>query len=241
MDIKLIIPARYKSTRLPGKPLVPILGVPMIKKVHMQCIQVFDTSKVFVATDDNRIKEYCEKEGIQYVMTSESCLTGTDRVAEAAQILGGDVFINVQGDEPIFNVDDIKLLMTVVETDSSKVYCGFADIKDEATYRSLSTPKMVFSVDNKLMYTSRHPIPGNKTGVFSGAKRQICAYSFPKKALDSFASLGKKTPLEELEDLELLRFLELGFDVYGIPMSDVSIPVDHPEDVLKVENFLKNV
>jgi 3-deoxy-manno-octulosonate cytidylyltransferase (CMP-KDO synthetase) len=212
----------------------------MIKRVYNQCIQAFDASKVFVATDDNRIKEYCEQEGIQVLMTSEICLTGTDRVAEAAQILGGDVFINVQGDEPIFNIKDIKLLMDVVATDPSKIYCGFAEIIDEVTYRSLSTPKMVFSVYNKLMYTSRNPMPGNKTGVFSGAKRQICAYSFPKAALDSYAARASKTPLEELEDLELLRFLELGIDVYGIEMSDISIPVDHPEDVLKVENFLKN-
>lgn len=240
MDIKLIIPARYQSTRLPGKPLVEIAGIPMIQRVYHQCALVMEKDKIFVTTDDTQIETFCKLLDIQVVMTSESCLTGTDRVAEASRILGGDVFINVQGDEPVFNPNDIQILLNAVFEDPTKIYCGYAEIRDEDSYRSLSIPKMIFSQSNRLMYTSRNPIPGNKKGIFLSAKRQICAYAFTPESLDLYFSRGVKTPLEEQEDLELLRFLEMDIPVYGLEMSDISIPVDHPEDILKVEEFLKN-
>lgn len=241
MDVKLIIPARYQSTRFQGKPLADISGVPMIKRVFDQCSKAVNPSTIYVATDSKKIEDYCVSVNIQVVLTDDSCLTGTDRVAQAAEKLGGDVFINVQGDEPLFNPEDIKCLIQEVKRDPSKVYCGYTAIDSEQNFRSLSVPKMVFSSNGKLLYTSRSGIPGNKSGEFNFGYRQVCAYAFPMEALRKFAEVKGKGALEDTEDLELLRFLEMDFPVYMLEMSNSSIPVDHPEDVALVENALKSL
>ena len=98
----------------------------------------------------------------------------------------------------------------------------------------------MFDQKEKLLYMSRGPIPGNKKGSFTKGWRQVCAYSFPRYALEAFSAEKKKTPLESIEDIEILRFLELGIDVQMVEMSNVSIPVDHPEDVVKVERYLEH-
>ena len=111
MKYYLVIPARYKSKRLPGKPLMDICGVPMIIRTYNQCKKVIPESKILVATDDKRIKKICECENIQTIMTSTKCLTGTDRVAEVAKKIKAKIYINVQGDEPLFNPRDLKNLI----------------------------------------------------------------------------------------------------------------------------------
>ena len=107
----VVIPARYDSTRLPGKPLVDIAGKTMIQRVYEQCIKAVKANLVYVATDDDRIRSACESFGAQVVMTSSKCLTGTDRVAEVSRKIDARYYINVQGDEPLFNPADIKLLV----------------------------------------------------------------------------------------------------------------------------------
>ncbi len=240
MKIHLIIPARYKSTRFPGKPLTDIGGKAMLRRVFEQCAQAFPEKDIYVATEDERIMTYCRDHGMQAVLTTDDCLTGTDRVAEAAEILDSDVCINVQGDEPLFNPDDIRLLVEKVRQEPGRVYAGYCPIDDEEMYRSLSVPKMVMGLNEQLLYTSRHPIPGNKAGAFRMAWRQVCAYAFHREALRMYRSCTAKTPLEQEEDLELLRFLEMGYPVQLVQMSRESIAVDHPEDVEKVLEKLKH-
>jgi len=234
MKIVLVIPARYRSSRFPGKPLTDIAGKAMLLRVYEQCIKAFPREAVYVATEDVRIVDYCTTQNIQSILTSDDCLTGTDRVAEAAETLGADVYINVQGDEPVFNPDDIKLLLEKVNEKPDQVYCGYSEIDNEAMYVSRSTPKMVMGLNGQLLYMSRSAIPGNKAGSFSFAYRQVCAYAFPKEALKIYKACTAKTPLEQEEDLELLRFIEMGYPVQLVKMSAESIPVDHPEDVIKV-------
>jgi 3-deoxy-manno-octulosonate cytidylyltransferase (CMP-KDO synthetase) len=234
MKIALVIPARYKSTRFPGKPLTDIAGKTMLLRVFEQCAKAFPKEAIYVATEDERIMKYCEVNGIQGILTTDDCFTGTDRVAEAAEQLDADVYINVQGDEPVFNPDDIKLLLEQVKAHPEQVYCGYCDIDDEAMYLSHSTPKMVMGLKGQLLYMSRSGIPGNKAGSFNFAYRQVCAYAFPKDALKIYKACTSKTPLEQEEDLELLRFIEMGYPVQLVKMSKLSIPVDHPEDVSKV-------
>jgi 3-deoxy-manno-octulosonate cytidylyltransferase (CMP-KDO synthetase) len=241
MKVHLIIPARYKSTRYPGKPLVDIAGKSMLRRVFDQCAKAFPAQDIYVATEDSRIFDYCRLEQIPCVITSDDCLTGTDRVAEAAEILDSDVCVNVQGDEPLFNPDDIQLLVKRVLEHPQRVYAGYCLIDNEEMFRSLSVPKMVMDKGERLLYTSRHPIPGSKSGVFKTGWRQVCAYAFPRQALRMYRGYGSKTPLEQEEDLELLRFIENGIDVYLVKMSSSSIPVDHPEDVQKVLNRLGHV
>lgn len=239
MKIAIVIPARFKSTRFPGKPLTEIAGKTMLLRVYEQCVKAFPKEHIYVATEDERIVQYCSANDIQCILTSDDCLTGTDRVAEAAEKLGADVYINVQGDEPVFNPDDITLLLSQVQAFPNQVYCGYCDIDDEAMYLSRSTPKMVMGLKGQLLYMSRSGIPGNKTGSFNFAYRQVCAYAFPKEALKIYKACASKTPLEQEEDLELLRFIEMGYPVQLVKMSKLSIPVDHPEDVEKVIERLK--
>ncbi len=240
MKYIVVIPARYKSTRLPGKPLLDICGVPMVVRTYQQCIKVVSPELVYVATDDNRIKQVCDNEDIQVLMTSGDCLTGTDRVAEAAKQVEADVYINVQGDEPLFSPSDLNALIKAALKNPNQVIGGYCDIDDEEMYRSRSIPKVVFRPDGRVLYMSRAAIPGNKDSGFIKAWRQVCAYAYPLKALEDFANISKKTELESIEDIELLRFLELNWDVFVIPMSKSSIAVDNPEDVEKVKRALES-
>lgn len=235
MKYVVVIPARYESSRLPGKPLVNLCGVPMVVRTYRQCVQAVDPSLVYVATDDERIRVVCEAEGIRVVMTSAACLTGTDRVAEVAMQVEADVYINVQGDEPVFNPDDLRLLIETANSRPDDVINGYCPIHTREDFHSTSTPKVVMRPDGRLLYMSRAAIPGNKENGFVKGWRQVCAYAFPRAALLAFAEAEGKTPFEAIEDIEILRFLELGWEVRMIPMSDSSIAVDHPEDVSHAE------
>lgn len=239
MKYAVVIPARYKSTRLPGKPLVDINGVPMIRRVWERCCIAVDPSLVYIATDDERILSVCKEFTDNVLMTSENCLTGTDRVCEAVKLIGDlDFVINVQGDEPIINPADIKTIIDTYIENPGCLVNGMAQIQSEEEYYSNTIPKLVFREDFRLLYMSRAPIPGNKSERFVQGWKQICIYAFPVNALHAFASRKEKTLFENEEDIEILRFLEMGFDVKMRAMIGKSIAVDTPSDVTKVESCL---
>ncbi len=238
MNYCVIIPARYQSSRLPGKPLIDLCGIPMVVRTYQQCIKACPAEKVYVATDDERIKETCELYGIQVIMTSSSCLTGTDRIAECAMYIDADVYINVQGDEPLFNPNDLELLISFVEKYPGEVLNGYCEIVDESLFRSGSIPKVVFRPDGQLLYMSRAPIPSNKKQGFEKAWRQVCAYAFPREALKDFSSVSEKTRLESIEDIEILRFLEIGWKVRMLELSSDSVAVDTLDDIQHVEEAI---
>jgi 3-deoxy-manno-octulosonate cytidylyltransferase (CMP-KDO synthetase) len=243
MDINkyvVVIPARMASSRLPNKPLINILGKTLIERTWNQVVKVVDKSKVFVLTDHVDIFNHCTQLDISVIMTSEKCLTGTDRIAEFANFFDADYYINVQGDEPLINPDDILKVIDCINKGETQIINGFAKILNKEDYYSLNIPKVVFREDKRLMYISRSPIPGNKTNAFHDSFRQICIYAFPKKSLLDFANRTKKTFFENIEDIEILRFLELGYEVKMIEMSSVSIAVDVMEDIDKVILKLKN-
>ena len=235
MNPALIIPARYQSSRLPGKPLTMISGKPMIQRTYERCALAIPPASIYIATDDQRIAELCDRNEIQVVMTSPDCLTGTDRVAQAARQLNADYVINVQGDEPLINPADIALLKQVAEKYPTEVLNGYTEIAEEEDFRSRGIPKVAVRPDGRLLYMSRAPIPNNKQDEFAHAFRQVCIYGFPRHLLQEFAAHSGKCPLEAVEDIEILRFLELGHDVRMIHMSNESIAVDYPADVVKVE------
>lgn len=235
----VVIPARYGSSRLPGKPLIELEGVPMIVRTYRQCIKAVPRDKVVVATDDDRVRLCCEAEGIRVLMTSSQCLTGTDRVAEVAKRISADTYINVQGDEPIFNPDDLRLLLEVAKENKDSVVNGYCEILEEERFRSFTIPKVVVRPDGRLLYMSRASIPATKGDRFVRGWRQVCAYAFPYNALQDFAGSKTKTPLEAMEDIEILRFLEIGWEVKMVKMSAQSISVDTPEDVPRVEHAIR--
>lgn len=239
MDYCVIIPARYASSRLPGKPLISLGGVPMIVRTYQQCLKACPEEKLYVATDDERIKKTCEEYNIKVLMTSSNCLTGTDRIAECAAQLDAEVFINVQGDEPLFNPEDLQALIESVEKFPNEIINGYCEIRNESLFRNPSIPKVVFRPDGRLLYMSRSSIPTSKDLKFIKSWRQVCAYAFPRKALMDFSSVREKTTIENIEDIEILRFLELGWEVRMLKLSDTSIAVDTFEDVIRVEEAIK--
>jgi 3-deoxy-manno-octulosonate cytidylyltransferase (CMP-KDO synthetase) len=239
MNFIVVIPARFASSRLPGKPLIDIAGKSLIQRTWERTIEAVNPESVYVATDNEKIVSHCEFFGIQTILTSDKCLTGTDRVAEVAKKIIVDFYINVQGDEPLINPDDILATITACRKYPGEVINGFASIKAEDDYRSLTIPKVIARPDGRLLYMSRSPIPGNKSNTFEKAWKQVCVYGFPRKSLFDYTGTNGKTDLEAIEDLEMLRFLELGYDVRMIPLSHDSIAVDTPADIERVLQYLK--
>jgi 3-deoxy-manno-octulosonate cytidylyltransferase (CMP-KDO synthetase) len=240
-NIFLVIPARYMSSRLPGKPLINLCGIPMLIRTYNQCAKVLPPNKIAVATDDKRIAKICIDNKINFYMTSKKCLTGTDRVSEVAKLRKEKIYINVQGDEPIFNPKDLKKIILYSLKNPDKVLTGYTRIEKKVQIYSNSIPKVVFSQNNKLIYASRSAVPGNKSGITKKAWRQVCAYAYPKKELIKFSSLEHKTPLENEEDIEILRFLEIGIEVNVVKMSNQSISIDTQDDIKAFESFMKKV
>ena len=238
MKYIVVIPARFKSKRLPGKPLANIGGLPMIVRTYNQCAKVVSKDKIVVATDNLKIKNVCDEYNIKSIITSNKCLTGTDRVAEVAKKIKAKSYINVQGDEPIFNPKDIVKLMKMSKKYPNDILNGYSDIKSKKLFYSRNIPKVIFSKKKKLLYMSRSPIPGSKKKKFNKSYRQICAYVFPRKKLLKFKS-NVKSDFEMIEDIEILRFLELGFDVQMIKLTGSSISVDIKSDVKKILKYIK--
>lgn len=238
-NFAVVIPARYQSSRLPGKPLIDIFGTPMIKRVWERCCLAVDSGKIFIATENQEILNYCQTFTKNVLMTSDTCKTGTDRVYEACSQIGNlDFVVNVQGDEPIINPDDITQIINEYIKNPGKIINGMAPISSEEEYKSLTIPKVAFRQDGRLLYMSRAAIPSNKSNEFIKAWKQICIYAFPIKALKEFSLTGEKTLFEKEEDIEILRFLELGYDVMMKEVKGNSVAVDTPLDASKVSELL---
>ena len=237
-DIVIIIPARYKSTRFPGKPLVDILGKSMIRRVWEICTKVLSPESVYVATDDNRISKHCKIHNMNFIMTSKKCLTGMDRVIEVSKKISAKYYINVQGDEPVISRNDIIKLISNTKKYPNKILNGMTRITNLKDYKKNSIPKVVFNKQNELVCMSRSVIPGSKKQELKNGYRQVCIYSFPKNILNNKKFYNKKTPLENIEDIEILRFIEHGEKVQMIEVSDSSIAVDYPSDLMRVKRFI---
>ena len=236
--VSVVIPARYKSTRFPGKPLVDINGVPMIIRVADICGDAIGKDNVYIATEDNRISKVVKDNGYKVILTSDDCLTGTDRVAEASLEIDADIIVNVQGDEPLLNPEHIqKVIDAKVDNPNCVINC-MARIESYENVEDTKIPKMVVNENNELMYSSRAAIPGSKYGPGKNPHKQVCIYAFSKEELSKFGSKKDKTPLEWSEDIEINRFLEMGMKVKMVEVNDVTHAVDFPEDVKIVEELL---
>lgn len=238
LNFIVIIPARMKSNRLPGKPLIKIQNIPMVIRTYLQCRKVVKNELIFIATDSKKIQNVCKNYGAQSILTSSKCLTGTDRVAEVAKKINARLYINIQGDEPIFNPKDLKKLIKYSLKNSKEIVSGYSNISQERMYNDLNVPKVVLDKNQYLLYASRAPVPSNKKGNFISAQRQICAYSFPREVLRFFDKSKKKTPLESVEDIEYLRFIENGVRIKCIKMSGTSLAVDNSFDLNLVSQII---
>lgn len=236
----IVIPARYKSSRFPGKPLVNLLGKPMIQWVAELSSEAVGQENVLIATDNVKIQNLVQHMGYQVVMTSKSCLTGTDRLAEVAQKVEADIYINVQGDEPLVNPDDIrKVIQAKIENPYDVINC-YAVIGKNEDPNSANIPKVIFTEDKRLVYVSRKALPGFKDekNVPTTYYKQVCIYAFSRQELLSFGNFGRKSVLEHSEDIEIIRFFEWNQVIRLVETRPGSLAVDVPEDVENVEKAL---
>jgi 3-deoxy-manno-octulosonate cytidylyltransferase (CMP-KDO synthetase) len=241
VKVIVVIPARYKSTRFPGKPLVSILGKPMIQWVSELCAQAVGIGNVYIATDDDHIAQTVVQLGYQAVMTSEKCLTGTDRLAEVAQKVEADIYINVQGDEPLVNSEDILKVIEAKKNHPNEVINAYAIIGEDEDVNNVNIPKVIFTEGKKMVYISRHALPCFKDQRNAPTEyyKQVCIYAFNRQELLAYGQYGKKSVLEYAEDIEIIRFLEWGQTIRMVQTHSGSLAVDIPSDVIKVENALK--
>ena len=233
LDQLIVIPARMSGTRLPGKPLVQICGLPMIHHVWNRCVEVFDQSAVVVATEDQVIKDYCDEQSLNCIVTGKAD-SAIDRLKLVSDVMPAQTYLNVQGDEPLVNTADIKTISDGAALHPDRVIFGKVEATEEE-FHDHSKAKVVCDPHGKLLYSSRAGIPLNNKGRFAGAERAIWIYAFPKRALDLYFEASDMTRLDQVEDNEIIRFLEIGVDVYCIDVIGDSWAVDEPKDIEVVE------
>ena len=246
MKVVGIIPARYASTRFPGKPLAVIKGKTMIRRV---CEQAWKSKldAVVVATDDVRIADEVMSFGGQYVMTDPNHRSGTDRCREALDLLENqyDAVVNIQGDEPFIDPRQINLLVDLISRDDTQLASLAKPIEDEEDLFSPNAVKVVMDKEGKALYFSRNPIPFMRNvertewlnkGVFY---QHIGIYAYKAEALQQVARL-QPTDLELAESLEQLRWLENGMSIRMAVTESVNVSIDTPEDLVKAEHFAEN-
>jgi 3-deoxy-manno-octulosonate cytidylyltransferase (CMP-KDO synthetase) len=239
----VVIPARYESTRFPGKALALIAGRPMIEHVYERASRARGITRVLVATDDDRIASAVERFGGRALMTSAAHATGTDRLAEVAARVECDVIVNVQGDEPLIDPAMIEQAIAPFHTDPGLQMTSLrARIVDAAELHDPNVVKVVVDRDEFALYFSRAAIPfardaaGPHPGT-AGSWRHVGLYGYRRSFLPKFAALTP-SPLEQTERLEQLRALEHGVRIKVLETSHFSIGVDTPADLAKVDALL---
>jgi len=240
-----IIPARYGSTRFPGKPLVTIQGKSLIQRTYENALLCKSLTTVVVATDDDRIYEHMLSFGGNVVMTSESCVNGTDRLVEVIERnpIYQDAFIivNIQGDEPCLEPDIVeKVIEQLLKSPSAVMSTAVMKLTNKEDALSSSVVKCVLDQQGNVLYFSRSLIPGSKSQEFNPATtyyKHLGIYVYRKEFLLRYPHLSS-TPLQLTEDLEQLKVLEHGFRITAAVVESKSIGVDNPEDIKKVEQLL---
>ncbi|MCP3058498.1 3-deoxy-manno-octulosonate cytidylyltransferase [Myxococcus sp. K38C18041901] len=234
-----VIPARHASTRYPGKPLALIAGRPMVEHVWRRCQEAGVFHEVWVATDDERIRATVESFGGRAVMTSPACATGTDRVAEVARARPDvDVWVNVQGDEPLVDPAALEALAGLFDDTAVRMGTLVRPLEaDEA--ESPHVVKAVLALNGDALYFSRSLVPhARETGTPVPRWGHIGLYGYRRDVLLRLADLAP-TPLEETEKLEQLRALEHGISIRCARVSWRTVAVDIPADVAKVEAVMR--
>ena len=243
MKIVALIPARLASTRYPEKPLAHILGKPMILWVAELTAKAVGMDNTYIATDSDKIASTVEAAGFRVVMTSPDALTGTDRIAEAAEQIDADIFINVQGDEPMLNPASITKVIEAAKQHPDTVINGYAPIPQSEDPSNVNLPKCAIASNGRLLYMSRAAIPAYKDYHKRQAVyyKQVCIYAFTRAHLHAYVSVSEKAPCEQSEDIEILRFLDLGLAVQMIELPRDTLAVDAPGDVEMVESAMRQV
>lgn len=221
-----LIPARYGSTRFPGKPLCDIAGKKMIERVYDQSIQSELLDDLYVVTDSVKIEKFCKGRDIRVLMVSEPCKTGTDRIAIAAKSIPSNLYVNIQGDEPLISPESIDAVIDAYDARYGVVN-AYAEIGSDEELNDLNVVKAVVGEDNLVRHYSRLPIDHYK---------QLGLYAMSPGMLDLFSKI-KRSRLERVENVEMLRLIDGGWKIIAVKVED-SVSVDVPEDVQIVEDII---
>lgn len=242
MKVCLVIPARYNSTRFPGKVIYPLFGKPVIVWIWERIKDIKNIHTSVVATDDDRVRDVCKSYGIPFVMTSSSHPSGTDRVWEVSNRIDADIYINLQGDEPFIEKEVIESPLRLMINSNFDITTAATPI---ANYDDINNPNVVKVVfeNKRAIYFSRVAVPyhhhlSDKKNVIP-YYRHVGIYVYKKRSLDVYVK-AQKSILEEIERLEQLRALSLGLSI-GVEIVNYSAPsIDDVSDLEKLEKFAKD-
>lgn len=237
MKVIGVIPARYASLRFPGKPLAPLAGHAMVLHVLAAARAARRLDRVLVATDDPRIADAVRGAGGEAVMTSPDAASGTDRIAEAASSVPADVYVNVQGDEPLMPPENVDAAVEALLAGPERQIASIAFPIGAAEADDPNVVKVAAAADGRALYFSRAPIPFARSGA-PAYRKHLGIYAYRAKTLQELARLAPSA-LERAESLEQLRWLEAGYAVWiGEAVAD-SVGVDTPEDLARAERILQ--
>jgi len=228
MNAVIVIPARWASTRFPGKPLAMIAGASLIQRVYERAVRSARAGAVFVATDDDRIADHVTSFGGRFVRPEGEFQSGTDRIAASLDLLGGefDQVVNVQGDEPLIDIDSVDRIIDILQSTGVDMATLATPIERDEERQSRDIVKVVTRLDRNALYFSRAPL--------AGASRHVGIYGYQTGVLRALAALPP-SPLEREESLEQLRALQNGFNISVVQTTKAHLGVDRPEDVARVE------
>ncbi|MFH1379009.1 MAG: 3-deoxy-manno-octulosonate cytidylyltransferase [bacterium] len=246
MEIIGVIPARYNSTRLPGKPLIRIQGKPLIQWTYENALKSNMLSRIIVATDDRRIFRVVQMFGGQSILTSSRCRTGTDRIAEVASKIKGDIFVNIQGDEPLIHYSIInRIVRELIKNKSLQMVTAAVPITELRQLKDQNNVKVVLNRKGLAHYFSRSiiPFPRDCTDLTRALKRKYflkhCGiYAYRRDFVCKFRRLSKSFN-EHIEKLEQLRVLDYGYNIKVLRTQFDSLGVDTKHDVKKINRMLK--
>jgi 3-deoxy-manno-octulosonate cytidylyltransferase (CMP-KDO synthetase) len=238
MKIIGVIPARYASSRFPGKPLADIHGKPMIWWVYQTA--VMEIADVIIATDDNRIMEVCEQLEIKAALTLKSHRTGVDRLAEVAESIAADYYLLIQGDEPLIEGKTIRTMVEIIARTTSKdeVFTFRAPISNPVDAVNSTIIKVVANTKNRVLFASRSAIPYPKESVSFQYYKSVGVYAYPRAVLLKWKSL-RSASIESVEEHDFMRLLENEIIVRAFPIDTSTISVDTPKDLERVRQLFQ--
>jgi 3-deoxy-manno-octulosonate cytidylyltransferase (CMP-KDO synthetase) len=229
-----VIPARYASSRFPGKPLADICGKPMIWRVYQQLMKVNLFDDILVATDDERIARVCKENGMQYLMTSDKHPTSLNRIHEVSTLTEGDIFVSVNGDEPLINPRDIdRVIETYIADPGYEIVNAMRIMTDPVDVIDFTNVKVVTNNKNECVYLSRSPIPYPKASLDFVYKKFVGITLLSRNILKTFSELPRGE-LEKVEDNDSIRFIENHIIMKFVDIESETISVDTEKDLIKV-------